>query len=104
MAVVAELGAAGARLRITGDCRMADAPEMELLLARLREARPATLVVSLAAPVEFDIGPAWLLHQALADLRASGARIELDGPVPEHFPYLDGLLARQEPAAPVRGR
>jgi phospholipid/cholesterol/gamma-HCH transport system permease protein len=101
MAFVAELGAAGARLRITGDCLMAGAPEIERQLSALREAQPASLSVSLAAHVEFDIGPAWLIHRALAGLRESGTTIEFDGPVPEHFPYLDGLVARDEGAAPA---
>jgi phospholipid/cholesterol/gamma-HCH transport system permease protein len=42
---------------------------------------------------EFDIGPSWLLHRVVGTLRAQGAKVEFEGPTPEHFPYLDRLAA-----------
>jgi phospholipid/cholesterol/gamma-HCH transport system permease protein len=61
----------------------------------LAEARPA-VVIDLREAGEFDIGPSWLLHRAIAALRARGTRVEIVGPVPEHFGYLDGLVAKGE--------
>jgi phospholipid/cholesterol/gamma-HCH transport system permease protein len=102
----AELDGARGRLRIAGDCLMADVPVLEPLLGTLRAAPPGALVVELTAPMEFDISPAWLLHRTLAELRAHGTRVELAGPLPEHFLYLDGLVAEagdEEPSSEREG-
>ena len=47
--------------------------------------------MDLTAAGAFDIGPAWLLHRAIAGLGARGTRVTVEGPPPAHFAYLDGL-------------
>jgi phospholipid/cholesterol/gamma-HCH transport system permease protein len=91
------------RLRLAGDCRMADTVALERLLARLRTARGKSLTVDLGAAGDLDIGPAWLLHQALADLRAAGTTVTLEGSPPEHFPFLDQMLAGESDAGRSAG-
>ena len=87
-------------LRLTGDCRMTDAATLDRELARWRSSRGVEAVLDLAGGGEFDIGPAWLLHRALADLRGAGASVRIQGPVPGHFRFLDELLVREQaPAA-----
>jgi phospholipid/cholesterol/gamma-HCH transport system permease protein len=88
----------GERLQIAGHVRMADAPGLEARLRALLDAPPAALVVDLKEAGDFDIGPTWLLHRALARLAARGTRVTLEGPPPEHFPYLDELAARSASA------
>jgi phospholipid/cholesterol/gamma-HCH transport system permease protein len=87
------------RLRIAGPVRMADAAAIEARLRALLDAPPAALTVEVADPGSLDIGPSWLLHRALATLAARGTSVSFDGPVPEHFAYLDGLAARS--ATPI---
>ncbi len=92
-------------LRIAGDCRMGDAPRLESGLDELRRAPPPALVIDLTAAGEFDIGPSWLLHQALAQLRTTGTDLRLEGTPPEHFAYLDRLMAEAagQPAVEAGG-
>jgi len=85
MGFQATLSDARDRLRIAGDCRMTDAPALDAMLCALRENPPASLVNDLTRAGDLDIGPSWLLHRAIADLRGSGAGVELEGPPPEHF-------------------
>ena len=97
---------AESRLQLAGDCRMADIPGLERVLARLQAAPRLNLDVDLGAAGDVDIGPAWLLHQALADLRAAGTTVALHGSPPEHFRFFDQALARESerglpPAAPA---
>lgn len=101
----ATLSESGDRLRIAGDCRMSDSRALVSCLDELRRARPGSLLVDLASAGEFDIGPSWLLHDALARLRAQGTAVELSGAAPEHFVYLDRLASEQAGgrAAPVAG-
>ena len=73
-------------LRLTGDCRMTDAATLDRELARWRSSAGAEAVLDLAGSGEFDIGPAWLLHRALADLRAAGASVRIEGTGPGPFP------------------
>jgi phospholipid/cholesterol/gamma-HCH transport system permease protein len=91
-----------AQLALTGDCRMDDVPELARALEVVQEAAPAVLRLHVAGAL--DIGPAWLLHGAVARLRAGGARVEFEGRPPDHFTYLDELVARDAgtlPAPPV---
>ena len=69
MGFQATFGDARDRLRIAGDCRMADAPVLDAMLRTLREAAPASVVIDLTQAGDLDIGPSWLLHRAVADLR-----------------------------------
>ncbi len=92
----AVLGEAFDRLQLSGDCRMSDLPQLEMRLRAVEAAAPHELTVDLAGAGAFDIGPAWLLHRLLERLAASGARVSLEGAVPGHFAYLEGL-SKSEP-------
>jgi len=89
---------ATARLALAGDCRMTDAPVLVQALDALRAAMPGTLRVDVGG--RLDIGPSWLLHGLVADLRAAGAQVELTGRAPEHLAYLDELAAREAGTMP----
>jgi phospholipid/cholesterol/gamma-HCH transport system permease protein len=93
MAFNAEFESANARLRLRGDCRMADAATLSDALAVL----PGTnATVDLSGTAEWDIGPAWLLYRATKSTHAwSGVRIE--GKPPRHFAYFDEF----EPGGPI---
>jgi len=104
MGFQATLSDARDRLRIAGDCRMADAPVLDAMLRALRETRPASVVIDLTRAGDLDIGPSWLLHRTIADLRGGGAGVELEGPPPEHFAFLDGLAAASDAPAPAAAR
>jgi phospholipid/cholesterol/gamma-HCH transport system permease protein len=95
MRFTAQYHRAAARLELAGEAAMADAPELARALGELRAAPPAELRVDLARAELRDIGPAWLLHDAIAGLRDAGVRVELDGAPPEHFAYFDELRARE---------
>jgi len=108
MSFTAQYDRAGARLELAGECRMDHAAVLARALGELREAPPAALRVGLARAELRDIGPAWLLHEALGELRTAGTPVELDGPPPGHFAYFEELLARDagawpNPAAPTAG-
>jgi phospholipid/cholesterol/gamma-HCH transport system permease protein len=85
MAFNAEFESASARLRLRGDCRMADAATLSDALAALPGVQ-ATIDVTDAG--EWDIGPAWLLYRATksADSRSS---VRLEGEPPRHFAYFE---------------
>jgi phospholipid/cholesterol/gamma-HCH transport system permease protein len=89
------------RLAVAGDCRMSDVPALDATLRALVASPPASLRVEFGAAGAFDIGPAWLLRRALADLERRGTRIVVDGPLPSHFDYLDRLPADGVAAAPA---
>jgi phospholipid/cholesterol/gamma-HCH transport system permease protein len=94
------------RLALAGRCRMTDAPALAAALDGVRGAAGSPLVLDLQEAGGFDIGPAWLLHRALADARARGVDVSVAGDLPAHFRFLDELLARDaaeagaEPPAP----
>ena len=94
MNFAAELAEAGGRLSLSGDCRMADTPELSRQLARLTAAPPRALMIDLTAAGEIAIGPAWLLRDAISTLGAGGTTVEFQGGPPEHFPFLDEIAAR----------
>jgi phospholipid/cholesterol/gamma-HCH transport system permease protein len=85
MAFSAEFEPANARLRLRGDCRMADAATLSSALAAL-PARNVTIDVT--GTGEWDIGPAWLLYAATRSADAVQP-LELDGKPPRHFTYFD---------------
>jgi phospholipid/cholesterol/gamma-HCH transport system permease protein len=88
-------------LRLTGDCRMANAAALDGPLERWRSSAGTEAVIDLGAAGDLDIGPAWLLHRTLADLRSAGITVRVEGALPGHFRFLDELLAREpEVAAP----
>src|SRR4029453_7211025 len=91
MTFVAESDPAGGRLRIQGDCRMADAPVLARALAALRGAGPERSRVDLTRAGEFDIGPAWLLYRALDEPDAAGAAAGIEGKPPSHFAFFAEL-------------
>ena len=91
MAFVAETDAAAGRLRLAGDCRMADLPALTEALAKVRAAAPGVLQVDLTRADEFDIGPAWLLRAALDEARAAGGKVTIEGKPPGHFAFFDEL-------------
>jgi phospholipid/cholesterol/gamma-HCH transport system permease protein len=93
MEIVAQTGDTPVRLRVAGDYVMADVPAVERVLKSLLESPPDMLLLDIAKAGEWDVAPAWLLNRAVADLRARGTRIEFDGPLPEHFVYLDKLAS-----------
>ena len=96
----AEYDPSAGRLALTGACPMASAPVLARELERLRTVAPGSLQIDLSAAGDLDIGPAWLLHGAVNDLRAAGSRVELHGPQPRHFAYFAELEA-QGGALPV---
>ena len=89
----ATLSDASDRLRLTGECRMDDVVGLESILRTIRDAAPSSLTLDLTRVDAFDIGPAWLLHRALAGLESRGTRVTVEGARPAHFAYLDGLAA-----------
>ena len=95
MQFTARYDRAAGRLELAGEAAMEDAPALARALRELRAAPPASLQVDLARAGLRDIGPAWLLHEAIAALRASGVNVELDGAPPRHFAYFDELRARE---------
>ncbi|HVN42865.1 MAG TPA: ABC transporter permease [Steroidobacteraceae bacterium] len=96
----AEFDKAAGRLALAGSCRMADVPVLESALERARQAVSGTLAVSVSGAEAFDIGPAWLLHGFLAELRGRGTSVQLSGELPAHFKYLDELSgSAPEPGA-----
>ncbi len=101
MDFAAELDESGRRLRLSGDCRMADAPELTRYLGRLTAVPPGALVVDLGAAGEIAIGPAWLLRETIAALRSAGTEVDFEGRSPEHFSFLDEIAARDLAAVPV---
>jgi phospholipid/cholesterol/gamma-HCH transport system permease protein len=80
---------------------MASAPTLARELERLRTVAPASLQIDLSAAGDLDIGPAWLLHGAVKDLRAAGSRVDLHGPAPRHFAYFTELEAQGGGALPA---
>jgi len=96
----AEYDPGAGRLALTGACPMASAPVLARELERLRTVAPGSLQIDLSAAGDLDIGPAWLLHGAVNELRAAGSRVELHGPQPRHFAYFAELEA-QGGALPV---
>jgi phospholipid/cholesterol/gamma-HCH transport system permease protein len=97
----AELDGTCDRLRLAGDCRMGDVPELESRLRAVEAAAPRELAVDLTAAGAFDIGPAWLLHRAIAELGARGTLVSVEGAAPAHFAYLDGLAGSGPEVGPV---
>jgi len=93
MDFVAEFDEAGSRLRLAGDCRMADAPALQRELKRVLTMPPSTLTVDASTAGEFAIGPIWLLREAVEALGARGTVVRFVGQRPEHFAYLDELVA-----------
>jgi phospholipid/cholesterol/gamma-HCH transport system permease protein len=89
------------RLRLVGDCRMADAPVLERALAEMRAAPGPSLTLDLHSADEFDIGPSWLLRRALAEVSAAGASVTFEGEQPEHFRFLDELIAKDQVTVPA---
>jgi phospholipid/cholesterol/gamma-HCH transport system permease protein len=89
------------RLRLGGDCRMADALALEQALADMGAAPGGRLSLDLTAAGEFDIGPSWLLRRALVDASAAGASVAFEGQQPEHFRFLDELVANARDAGPA---
>ena len=98
----AVLGEACDHLKLAGDCRMADLPELESRLRAIEAAAPHDLAVDLADAGAFDIGPAWQLQRLLAGLAARGIRVSVEGAVPRHFKYLEGLSDSGPSPPPVR--
>jgi phospholipid/cholesterol/gamma-HCH transport system permease protein len=97
----AEYDPGAGRLALTGACPMASAPVLARELERLRTVAPGSLQIDLSAAGDLDIGPAWLLHGVVNDLRAAGSRVELHGPQPRHFAYFAELEAQGGGALPV---
>ena len=82
---------------------MEDSAALSRAIDRTCAAAPASLRVDLSGAGEFDIGPAWLLHDALDRLRRGGSDVQVEGDVPEHFAYFDELAARERGAVPAAG-
>jgi phospholipid/cholesterol/gamma-HCH transport system permease protein len=99
MAFNAEFDAANARLRLRGDCRMADAATLSSALGALRG---AGATIDVTGTGEWDIGPAWLLYRATKSAGSRGVRLE--GRPPRHFEYFEefGQAGSIEPPAAPR--
>ncbi len=92
--------AATACLRLSGDCRMVDAPALERELRDLGENPLGDLTVDFSSAGEFDIGPAWLLQRMLAERQSAGSRLSIVGETPEHAQFLQALAAREAGSMP----
>ena len=103
MAFVAEGDPSRGRLRLAGDCCMADVPALVGALAKVRAGAPAGLHLEVTRAGEFDIGPAWLLYSTLEELRAAGHEVTIEGQTPEHFAYFADL-AEPEPDTDSDGK
>ena len=105
MPFVAESDPAAGRLRLEGDCRMADAPVLANALVERGDAGRKTLRIDLTRAGEFDIGPAWLLYRALGEPDAGSATAAIDGSPPGHFAFFAELpdVGAPAPPAPARG-
>jgi phospholipid/cholesterol/gamma-HCH transport system permease protein len=90
------------RLRLEGECRMGDVPKLESRLRAIGAAAPPRLTLDLTGAGAFDIGPAWLLHRAIAALVARGTSVTVEGKTPAHFAYLDGLAAGEASVVSTR--
>ena len=95
MHFTAQYDPAAARLELAGDCQMEDAAALVRRLDEVRSSPPLTLHIGLTRAELRDIGPAWLLYRAIAELRGRGIAVEIDGRTPEHFAYFDELLKRE---------
>ena len=94
MDFVAEFDAAGPSLRLSGDCRMVDAPALGQAIGSVMDAAPPTLTIDLTRAGEFAIGPTWLLRNAVEALRGRNVPVQFLGPALEHLPYLEELAGR----------
>ena len=70
----AELEADAGLLRVAGDCHMADLEALEQALVQWREA--GSRRIDLTAAGAFDIGPAWLIHASLREMKSAGNPVE----------------------------
>jgi phospholipid/cholesterol/gamma-HCH transport system permease protein len=104
MQFTARYHAGEGRLELAGEATMAASHELGRALSELRAAPPTALHVDLARAELRDIGPAWLLHDAIARLRDAGVRVDLEGEPPEHFAYFDELRGREAGALPAPTR
>jgi phospholipid/cholesterol/gamma-HCH transport system permease protein len=95
----AECDAAAGLLRLAGDCRAVDLPELERGLAEWTRAGPRTLDVSDVG--RFDIGPAWLLERTLAAASTAGTRPAMVGAALAHAGYLAELRDADVDRAPA---
>lgn len=95
MDFVAEFDAAGPSLRLSGDCRMVDAPALGQAIGSVMDAAPPTLAIDLTRAGEFAIGPTWLLRNAVEALRGRNVPVQFLGPALEHLPYLEELAGRE---------
>jgi phospholipid/cholesterol/gamma-HCH transport system permease protein len=95
----AQFDPAASRLVLQGDCRMDDAPQLAQAIDAARAAAPTALVVDVGG--RLDMGPTWLLRCFLAELRAAGTGVGLEGRAPDHFAYLDEIAARDAGAYPL---
>lgn len=98
MDFVAEFDAAGPSLRLSGDCRMVDAPALGQAIGSVMDAAPPTLTIDLTRAGEFAIGPTWLLRNAVEALRGRNVPVRFLGSALEHLPYLEELAGRETAA------
>jgi phospholipid/cholesterol/gamma-HCH transport system permease protein len=98
----AQFDPATARLVLTGDCRMAEAPALAQALAVARAAAPPAVTIDIGGAM--GIGPSWLLHGFIAERRAAGARVEITGRAPAHLAYLEEIGGRDEGDMPAPQR
>jgi phospholipid/cholesterol/gamma-HCH transport system permease protein len=98
----AQFDPATARLALTGDCRMADAPELVRALGAARAAAPVSVQIDIGGTL--DLGPSWLLHAFVAERRAAGGRVDLGGRALEHLRYLNEIAARDVGVLPGAAR
>jgi phospholipid/cholesterol/gamma-HCH transport system permease protein len=101
MAFSAAFDRAASVLKLSGPAGMADAPALSRELDHACAAAPPAVRVDLSGAGEFDIGPAWLLQDALDRLRRDGSDVVIDGAVPEHFAYFRELVGREGGALPA---
>jgi phospholipid/cholesterol/gamma-HCH transport system permease protein len=92
MAFTATFDEGRGTLRLDGPCRMTDTGQLERALGQCDAFRGRQLGLQFNDAVQGDIGPAWLVRQAIDRLEARGVQVAVSGDPPEHFPYLEKLV------------
>lgn len=90
-----------ATLRVRGDWRIANAEPIAAELAAADVPHDGTLRVDFHEIESIDLAGAWLLRRRLEQAEAHGAAIDRSGGWPDHFGFIDEIVARGEGAAEV---
>lgn len=82
-------------LRLGGGWCIDNIEQIEAALAGFSAAGQRRLIVDCRGIEALDLSGAWLLHQRLQEVRASGGTVEFAGIAPSHFKFIDEIAARE---------